>query len=62
MHTDGHNKGKKPATQHRAWPPVDAEHPGYETTDVNVRGVAVFLAASSAPSLSFSSSASTWGA
>jgi hypothetical protein len=24
--------------------PVDAEHPGYETTDVNVSGVAVFLA------------------
>ncbi len=25
-------------------PPVDSEHPGYETTDVNVNGVAVFLA------------------
>jgi hypothetical protein len=24
--------------------PVDAEHPGYETTDVNVSGIAVFLA------------------
>lgn len=24
--------------------PVDSEHPGYETTDVNVSGVAVFLA------------------
>jgi hypothetical protein len=24
--------------------PIDAEHPGYETTDVNVSGVAVFLA------------------
>jgi hypothetical protein len=24
--------------------PVDAEHPGYETTDVNVNGIAVFLA------------------
>jgi hypothetical protein len=24
--------------------PVDAEHPGYETTDINVHGVAVFLA------------------
>ena len=23
---------------------VDAEHPGYETTDVNVSGIAVFLA------------------
>jgi hypothetical protein len=24
--------------------PVDADHPGYETTDVNVNGIAVFLA------------------
>ena len=26
--------------------PVDAEHPGYETTDVNVNGVAVVLTSS----------------
>jgi len=47
MHTEGHDMGKdelgntKPAAQA---PQLDAEHPGYETTDVNVRGVAVFLA------------------
>lgn len=29
---------------HRHEPPIDAEHPGYEVTDVNVNGVAVFLA------------------
>jgi hypothetical protein len=29
---------------HEQSTPVDAEHPGYETTDVNVSGVAVFLA------------------
>jgi hypothetical protein len=47
MHTEGHDMGKetvgdtKPAAQA---PQLDAEHPGYETTDVNVSGVAVFLA------------------
>ena len=30
--------------EHDPGTPVDAEHPGYETTDVNVSGVAVFLA------------------
>ena len=29
---------------HKHSPEVDAEHPGYETTDANVGGVAVFLA------------------
>ena len=29
---------------HEPSTPVDADHPGYETTDVNVNGVAVFLA------------------
>jgi len=45
MHTDGHNKGHdaKGDTSPMHGVPVDAEHPGYETTDVNVRGVAVFL-------------------
>jgi len=49
MHTEGHDMGKetvgdtKPAGQgHEA--KVDAEHPGYETTDVNAGGIAVFLA------------------
>jgi hypothetical protein len=47
MHTEGHDMGKdtagntKPAAQA---PKFDAEHPGYETTDVKVRGIAVFLA------------------
>jgi len=47
MHTEGHDMGKEtvgdtqPAGQTAH---VDAEHPGYETTDVNVSGVAVFLA------------------
>jgi hypothetical protein len=47
MPTDGHNKGHDAngdtSSAHGA--PVDAEHPGYETTDVNVRGVAIFLTA-----------------
>jgi len=47
MHTEGHDMGKdtagntKPAAQS---PPFDAEHPGYETTDVRAAGIAVFLA------------------
>src|SRR5664279_88422 len=47
MHTEGHDMGKdnlgdtKPAALS---PHVDAEHPGYETTDVHVSGIAVFLA------------------
>ena len=46
MHTEGHDMGKdtvgdaKPASQ---GPKYDAEHPGYEVEDVNVRGIAVFL-------------------
>jgi len=47
MHTEGHDMGKdavgdtKPASQA---PKFDDEHPGYEITDVNVSGIAVFLA------------------
>jgi hypothetical protein len=40
MHTDGHNTGKNATSKSR---PRDAEHPGYETSDVNARGVVVFL-------------------
>jgi len=46
MHTEGHDMGKdavgdtKPANQAGK---IDAEHPGYELTDVNASGVAVFL-------------------
>lgn len=51
MHSEdnnaGNNAGNRSAQNHgpdgRA-PEVDAEHPGYETTDANVRGVAIFLA------------------
>ena len=47
MHTEGHDMGKDvagntpPAAQA---PKIDAEHPGYETTDVRATGIAVFLA------------------
>jgi hypothetical protein len=47
MHTEGHDMGEdevgntRPAAEA---PKFDAEHPGYETTDVNVGGVSVFLA------------------
>jgi hypothetical protein len=47
MHTEGHDMGKDavgntpPAAEA---PKFDAEHPGYETTDVKVTGIAVFLA------------------
>jgi hypothetical protein len=47
MHTEGHDMGKDvaggtpPAAQA---PKIDAEHPGYETTDVRVSGIAWFLA------------------
>jgi hypothetical protein len=47
MHTEGHDMGKdtvgntEPAAQ---TPKIDPEHPGYETTDVNVNGISVFLA------------------
>jgi hypothetical protein len=47
MHTEGHDMGKdtvgntQPAAQ---TPKIDPEHPGYETTDVNVNGISVFLA------------------
>jgi hypothetical protein len=47
MHTEGHDMGKDTAgnTQPAAQAPkFDAEHPGYETTDVRVGGIAVFLA------------------
>ncbi len=46
MHTEGHDMGKDtvgntpPAAEA---PKIDAEHPGYETSDVHVKGVAVFL-------------------
>ena len=48
MHTegDGMNDGMNKDAMHNAdhKQKIDAEHPGYETTDVNVKGVVVFLA------------------
>ena len=50
MHTDGHDLGKDAVggTQPQGVPhansTIDPEHPGYETTDVNVKGISVFLA------------------
>jgi Na+-transporting methylmalonyl-CoA/oxaloacetate decarboxylase gamma subunit len=47
MHTEGHDMGKDTvgnAPAHSETPKIDAEHPGYEIQDVNVSGVAVFLA------------------
>ncbi|MGA1984275.1 MAG: hypothetical protein ABSG84_17640 [Acidobacteriaceae bacterium] len=44
MHTDGHDMDKDKIQPADYSPPVDAEHPGYEVEDVNVRGIAVFLA------------------
>jgi Na+-transporting methylmalonyl-CoA/oxaloacetate decarboxylase gamma subunit len=41
MHTNDHDRDFDNA---QLEPPVDSEHPGYETTDVNATGVAVFLA------------------
>lgn len=44
MHTEGHNEGNENVGHNRPAPHIDAEHPGYEVSDVNVSGVAVFLA------------------
>jgi hypothetical protein len=47
MHTEGHDMGKDTAGNTRPANPVgkfDADHPGYETSDVNVNGISVFLA------------------
>jgi hypothetical protein len=44
MHTEGHDMGKPEAVPAHPTPKLDAEHPGYETQDVNVGGIVVFLA------------------
>ncbi len=47
MRTDGHSSGKNAASDTSpAMQPehIDADHPGYETSDVNVTGIAMFLA------------------
>jgi hypothetical protein len=43
MHTEGHDMGREAADSSTPGNQFDAENPGYETTDVNVGGVAVFL-------------------
>jgi hypothetical protein len=44
MHTNHNHSGKNNLPDVAPQAPVDSEHPGYETTDVNVTGVVVFLA------------------
>ncbi len=47
MHTEGHDMGKDTVgnTPPQAEAPkYDSEHPGYETSDVHVKGISVFLA------------------
>jgi hypothetical protein len=47
MHTnrdEGHDMGRDVADRSTPGDQFNAENPGYETTDVNVRGIAVFLA------------------
>jgi hypothetical protein len=43
MHTEGHDMGKPEGVQAHPTPQIDAEHPGYETQDVNVSGIVYFL-------------------
>ena len=43
MHTEGHDMGKPEGVQAHPSPQIDAEHPGYETQDVNVSGIVYFL-------------------
>ena len=44
MHTEGHDMGKPEGVPAHPTPKHDSEHPGYETQDVNVGGIIVFLA------------------
>ena len=44
MHTEGHDMGKPEEVPAHPTPKHDSEHPGYETQDVNVGGIIVFLA------------------
>jgi hypothetical protein len=43
MHTEGHDMGKPEGVQAHAAHTRDSEHPGYETSDVNVGGTITFL-------------------
>lgn len=44
MHTEGHDMGKPEGVRAHPTPKHDSEHPGYETEDVNIGGIIVFLA------------------
>lgn len=44
MHIEGHDMGKPEGVQAHPSTKHDSEHPGYETQDVNVGGIVVFLA------------------
>jgi hypothetical protein len=44
MHTEGHDMGRDAADSSTPGSQTDANNPGYELTDVNASGVAVFLA------------------
>jgi len=44
MHTEGNDPGRPAGTSPHPTTQRDAEHPGYETTDVNATGIVVFLA------------------
>jgi len=44
MHTEGHDMGNENIGHNRPPEHVDDEHPGYETTDVDSKGIAQFLA------------------
>lgn len=43
MHTEGHDMGKPEGVQAHPAHQRDSEHPGYETSDVNVGGTVTFL-------------------
>jgi hypothetical protein len=40
---EGHDMGKPEGVQAHPSPQIDAEHPGYETQDVNAKGIVYFL-------------------
>src|SRR5580692_6901175 len=43
MPTEGHDMGQPEGVEAHPAKPIDAEHPGYEIQDVNVKGIAYFL-------------------
>src|ERR1700733_8309088 len=43
MPIEGHDMGQPEGVDAHPAPKIDAEHPGYEIQDVNVKGIAYFL-------------------